>query len=80
MRWNPALAPVCPDATTIATIKILTIPRSRDLGKFEQGQQENILGLHSVRSIGNPMIRGGREIIGIWNLSGNGLDVRNNPV
>jgi redox-sensitive bicupin YhaK (pirin superfamily) len=35
MSWNPAMAPVCPDAGNIDSIETLIIPRSRDLGGFE---------------------------------------------
>ncbi|HMP89866.1 MAG TPA: pirin family protein [Kiritimatiellia bacterium] len=35
MSWNPAMEPVCPDATNIDAIETLIIPRSRDLGGFE---------------------------------------------
>ena len=35
MSWNPALAPVCPDAASMDDIETLIIPRSRDLGSFE---------------------------------------------
>lgn len=35
MSWNPALAPTCPDAGTMGSIKTLIVPRARDLGGFE---------------------------------------------
>jgi hypothetical protein len=35
MSWNPALDPVCPDATGADAIETLIIPRARDLGSFE---------------------------------------------
>lgn len=35
MSWNPALAPICPDAASMDAIETLIVPRSRDLGSFE---------------------------------------------
>jgi redox-sensitive bicupin YhaK (pirin superfamily) len=35
MSWNPALDPVCPDATQLDSIETVIVPRARDLGDFE---------------------------------------------
>jgi redox-sensitive bicupin YhaK (pirin superfamily) len=35
MSWNPALAPDCPDASSLDSIETLIIPRARDIGGFE---------------------------------------------